>query len=137
METRITATPAVMYARIFGLVLTLVGALGLLVNTEQDAVESLLGFDVNLTHNLVHLATGVLGVVAGFAMLALARAYAIVLGIVYAVLGIWGLASGSTFDPFDLFVNINTADHILHVAIGAMGIGAWVASQPEGRQTTV
>ncbi|MCW2926992.1 MAG: hypothetical protein JWM86_960 [Thermoleophilia bacterium] len=122
-------SPAVTYARIFGIVLTLVGILGLLVNAEQDSVESLLGFDVNLTHNLVHLATGVLGLIVGFKVLSQARTYAIVLGVVYTALGIWGLTAGDGFDPFDLFVNINPADHVLHLAIGILGIGAFIASK--------
>jgi hypothetical protein len=126
---RTTTSPAVMYARVFGIVLTLVGVLGLLVTTEQDSVEQLLGFDVNLTHNLVHLLTGVLGLIAGFSALVYARTYAIVLGVVYTLLGVWGLVAGDGFDPFGLFGSINMADHVLHLAIGILGIGAWVASR--------
>lgn len=129
MDRTLTASPAVTYARVFGVVLTLVGILGLVINTDQDAVKSLLGFDVNLTHNIVHLLTGVLGLVAGFSMLVYARAYALVLGIVYAALGIWGLAVGDGFDPFGLLGNVNMADNFLHLAIGALGIGAYVASR--------
>lgn len=123
------SSPAVLYARIFGVVLTLVGILGLLLTTSQTNVESLLGFDVNLTHNIVHLATGVLGLVAGFATLQFARLYAIVLGVVYTLLGLWGLVSGGAIDPFGLFGQINMADHFLHLAIGLAGIGAYVASR--------
>ena len=126
---RTTTSPTVMYARVFGIVLTLVGILGLLINTEQESVKQLLGFDVNLTHNLVHLLTGVLGIVAGFSMLVYARTYAIVLGVVYTALGVWGLIAGNGFDPFVLFGSINMADHFLHLAIGILGIGAWVATR--------
>jgi hypothetical protein len=122
-----------MYARIFGVVLTLVGILGLITNTDQDVTKELLGFDVNLTHNLVHLATGVLGLIAGFTAIVYARTYALVLGIVYAALGIWGLVAGGDLDPFGIFVNINMADHVLHLLIGVLGLGAWFAS----RATTV
>lgn len=129
MDRTLTTSPAVMYARVLGVVLTLVGILGLAINTDQDAVKSLLGFDVNLTHNIVHLATGVLGLIAGFSMLVYARTYALALGIVYAALGIWGLAVGDGFDPFGLLGNVNMADNFLHLAIGALGIGAYVASR--------
>lgn len=128
-----TTSPAVMYARVFGIVLTLVGILGLLINTDQETTKSLLGFDVNLTHNIVHLATGVLGLIAGFSVIVYARTYALVLGIVYAALGLWGLVAGGDLDPFGLFVNINMADHVLHLAIGVLGLAAWFAS----RDTTV
>jgi len=134
MDRTLTMSPAVTYARVFGVVLTLVGILGFFITTEQDVVESLLGFDVNLTHNFVHLATGLLGVVAGFAMLAYARTYAIVLGVVYTALGIWGLVVGDGFDPFGLLGNVNMADNFLHLAIGVLGIGAYVASKEQGTE---
>lgn len=133
MDRTRNASPAVTYARVFGVVLTLVGILGLVINQEQDVVKSLLGFDVNLTHNIVHLLTGVLGLVAGFSMLVYARTYALVLGVVYAALGIWGLAVGDGFDPFGLLGNVNMADNFLHLAIGALGIGAYVASREDTR----
>lgn len=129
-----TTSPAVMYARVFGIVLTLVGILGLIINTSQGEVESLLGFDVNLTHNIVLLASGVLGLLVGFSLLAYARTYAIVLGVVYTILAVWGLAAGGGIDPFGLFVNINMADHFLHLAIGVLGIGAWVASRAKSTE---
>jgi hypothetical protein len=129
-----TTSPVVMYARVFGIVLTLAGILGFFVTTNQDVVKPLLGFDVNLTHNLVHLATGVLGLIAGFSVLSFARPYAIILGVVYTVLGVWGLAVGDGFDPFGLLGNVNIADDFLHLAIGVVGIGAWVATRAPGRE---
>lgn len=134
MDTTTTASPALLYARIFGAVLTLAGILGFFVTTSQDAVEPLLGFDVNLTHNFVHLATGLLGLVAGFTAVLSARLYALVLGIVYTVLGIWGMTAGGDFDPFDVFVRINVADHVLHLAIGIAGLAAYVLSRDRTRQ---
>lgn len=124
-------SPSVQYARVFGVVLTLVGILGLVLNQDQESVKSLLGFDVNLTHNFVHLATGILGVIAGFSLLALARTYSLVLGIVYAALGAWGLTMGGDFDPFGLFVQINVADHFLHLAIGVLGLAAFFMSSDD------
>jgi hypothetical protein len=135
MDTTSTS-PAVLYARIFGIVLTAIGILGFFVTTSQDQVGSLLGFDVNLTHNLVHLGTGVLGLVAGFMMLTWARPYAIVLGVVYTALAVWGFVVGEGFNPFGLFGNINMADNVLHLAIGLLGIGAFVAARERGRELT-
>lgn len=129
MNTEYSTSPAILYARVFGIVLTLVGILGFLVTTSQDQVEPLLGFDVNLTHNFVHLATGILGLIAGFATLSAARIYALGLGLVYTLLGIWGLVVGEGFDPFGIFGEINMADNFLHLVIGVLGIGAYVASK--------
>lgn len=135
MET--TYSPAVWYARIVGIVLTVVGVLGLIVTTDQESVRSLMGFDVNLTHNLVHLATGLVGVGIGFFALTMSRMYALVFGIVYAVLGIWGLIEGANFNPLGLFVQINMADHVLHLALGVAGIAAWAMSRDEVGETVV
>jgi hypothetical protein len=126
-----TISPAVWYARIFGIVLTILGVVGLFLTTSQNNVEQVVGMDVNLMHNLVHLATGVLGLVVGYSMLHMARTYAIGLGLVYAVLGIWGLIEGATFDPLGLFGNINTMDTIVHLAIGVVGIAAWAMSNTD------
>jgi hypothetical protein len=131
MNTTSNASPAVMYARIFGIVLTLVGILGFLVTTNQDTTSELLGFDINLTHNFVHLASGVVGLIAGFMVLTLARGYALVFGLVYTALGIWGVVHGDGFDPFGIFGSIDMADNILHLAIGVVGLGAYVASREQ------
>ena len=130
----VSSNAAVVYARVFGVVLTLVGILGLFVTTDQDTVESLLGFDVNLTHNLVHLASGVLGLIAGFSLLAWARGYALILGIVYTVLGVWGLIVGDNFDPLGILQSVNIADSVLHIAIGVLGLGAFAATRDVRRE---
>ncbi|MBC7461188.1 MAG: DUF4383 domain-containing protein [Thermoleophilia bacterium] len=129
-----TASPAVMYARIFGVVLTLAGIVGLFVNTDQNVTKSLLGFDVNLTHNFVHLATGVVGLIVGFMVLSAARTYALVFGVVYTVLAVWGLVHGNGFNPFGIFGEINRADHFLHLALGVAGVGAYIASPMATRE---
>jgi hypothetical protein len=123
------SSPALLYARVFGVVLTLAGIIGLMLTTSQNNADSLLGLDVNLTHNLVHLITGILGLAAGFSMIVYARSYALVLGVVYTALGVWGLFTSGTFDPFGLFVRINTADNFLHLAIGIVGLAAYAASR--------
>lgn len=130
-----TSNPSVMYARAFGIVLTLLGVLGFFVTTSQDSVESLLGFDVNLTHNIVHLVAGVLGIAAGFTTIMYARAYAVVLGAVFTIWGIWGLVVGDGFDPFGIFGNVNMADNFLHLIVGVLGLAAFAATREElGRE---
>ena len=121
-------SPAVWYARIFGIVLTLVGILGFVLTdgVTQDHTELLFGLEVNTFHNIVHLLTGVLGLAAGFALLAYARMYALVLGVVYLVVGLWGMVDSN---PLGLFAEINTADNILHLVIGVAGLAAWAMSK--------
>ena len=129
-----TYSPSVWYARIVGIVLTLVGIAGLALTTSQDNVESLLGFDVNLAHNLVHLLSGIAGIAVGFFAIRSTRIYALVFGVVYTLLGVWGLAEGNDFNPFGLFEQINMADHVLHIALGVAGIAAWALSRDEATE---
>lgn len=97
-----------------------------MINTSQGTAEPLLGFDVNLTHNFVHLLTGLLGLGAAAAGAALSLTYALVLGVVYILVGIWGMLDS---DPLGLFAHINPADNVLHFAIGALGLAAFAASR--------
>lgn len=115
-------TPVHIYAKLVGLVLTLVGIAGLFLTTSMDDVEKLLGFDVNLFHNVVHLATGVLLLAV---MKAATKTTSLVVGVfslVYLALGIWGFSDGGSIDPFGLFGEINTADHGLHLGLGLLGL---------------
>lgn len=133
MNTTTNVSPAVWYARIFGVVLTLIGILGfIIVDVSMETAKPLLGFDVNTFHNIVHLLTGVLGLVAGFALLTWARMYALVLGVVYLLVGIWGMVNS---DPLGLFANINPADNVLHLLIGVIGLAAWAMSKSAATTT--
>lgn len=134
MDTSTKPSWALWYARIFGVVLTLIGVFGLFLTTSQSNVESLMGFDVNLTHNIVHLATGLLGLAAGWGGMLAARTYAIVLGVVYTLVGIWGFMDS---DPLGLFGNINQADNVLHLVIGIAGIAAYAMSKSDSDEVVV
>lgn len=124
-------TPAVWYARILGIILTIVGIWGLTTGATQDVTNELMGFDVNLTHNIVHLVTGVLGLLCGFMLLTGARLYALAIGAIYLLLGVWGLFDS---DPFGLFGSINGGDNVLHLALGVVGLGAWMRSPITSRE---
>ena len=125
-------TPAQLYALVVGAVLVGAGILGFFYNTSfaigddvpRDAVLGIL--DVNAWHNLVHIATGALGL-ATFARAASARAYALGLGAVYLVVAIWGFVLGDGGVILNL-VPVNTADNVLHVLIALAGLGAGAAS---------
>ena len=125
-------TPARFYAIAVGATLVAAGIIGFFYNSDfstgnnvpRDAVFDIL--DVNGWHNVVHLATGALGLVAA-ASLAASRLYALGLGVVYLVVGVWGFAVGDGGVIAGL-IPINTADTILHLAIGAIGVGAGLAS---------
>ena len=70
-------------ARVFGVVFLLVGVLGLVTTPFSMAPDLLLGlFPVNVLHNLVHLAFGAWGLVAG-GSLGRATAYCRIGGVAY------------------------------------------------------
>jgi Domain of unknown function (DUF4383) len=127
-----TRSPAQIYALVIGLTLVAAGILGFFYSasfstgdgTERDAVLGLL--DVNGWHNIVHLASGAIGlaVVGSYAG---ARAYAFGLGAVYVLVVVLGLIAGDGDEIFNL-IPINTEDNVLHALIAIAGIGAGLAT---------
>jgi arginine exporter protein ArgO len=109
-----------------GVVFLLVGILGFVpgITTHYDmlaaaghgSMAKLLGvFSVSILHNIVHLAFGVVGLVAARTA-RVARAYLIVGGVIYLVLWIYGLVINQNSSAN--FVPVNTADNWLHLVLG-------------------
>ena len=125
-------TPSQLYALLVGATLVAAGIIGFLYNSSfatgddvpRDAVLGLL--DVNAWHNIVHLATGALGL-ATFASAPAARSYALGLGAVYLVVTVWGFVLGDGEVILNL-IPINTADNILHLLLAIAGLAAGAAS---------
>ncbi|MFL5894245.1 MAG: DUF4383 domain-containing protein [Thermoleophilaceae bacterium] len=143
MEAHIPAgtrrSPAQVYALLFGAVLTVAGIVGFFYNSDftsnkaiHDDVFGILS--VNGWHNVVHIATGVLGLLAASAY-ASARGYAIGLGVVYIVVAIWGFVIGSG-DSILSIIPVNTPDNVLHLLIGVAGIAAGMATPSVPEPTT-
>jgi Domain of unknown function (DUF4383) len=110
-----------------GIVFTLVGIAGFFVSSSMT-VGNLLGFDVDLVHNLVHLVTGLAGLAAAFT--GWSRRFNQIFGIIYIIVGIAGLIPALYFDGRLLgLMHINAADNVLHLVVGivAAGVGFFVA----------
>jgi hypothetical protein len=125
------ATPARLYATLVGAVLVIAGIVGFFYSSSFGSpgnVDEVFGvLDVNGWHNLFHIATGAVGLlVAGFA----ARQYSLLLGLLYLAVAAWGFVIGSGDSILDV-IPINTADTILHLVLGALGILAFLAT-PSG-----
>ena len=122
------SSPARLYATLVGGTLVIAGIIGFFYSSsfgspgKVDAVFGIL--DVNAWHNIVHIATGALGLLAaGYA----ARQYALGLGAVYIVIAVWGFIIGN-HESILGFIPVNTEDNFLHLILGVLGIGAGLAT---------
>lgn len=120
--------PSKVYALVVGGTLVVAGIIGFFYNADftddKDVREAVFGIlDVNGWHNVVHIATGGLGLLAFAAGAYAARSYALGLGVVYIGVAIWGFAIGDG-DSILSIVPVNTEDNILHTLIGVLGLAA-------------
>jgi len=127
---RIIRSPAQRYALVIGLSLTAAGIVGFFYSGAFDSpgkVKDVFGvLGVNGWHNLVHLATGLVGL-AVWRSYGGARVYAIGLGAVYTGVAIWGFVIGSGESILG-FLPVNSEDNVLHLLIALAGIFAGLAT---------
>ena len=132
-------SPAQLYALVIGVTLVAAGILGFFYNadfgtgdgTDRDAVLGIL--DVNAWHNLVHIASGALGL-AVMGSYSASRAYALGLGVVYLIVALLGFIAGDGDEIFNL-IPVNTEDNVLHLLIGIAGVAAGLATPAQPRPT--
>jgi hypothetical protein len=121
----------------FGAVYALVGVLGFFVSSDVDFAgqdgASLLGFDVNGLHNIVHLLIG-LALLAASRTHAAARGANLAIGAVYVVLAVLGPFINDTAADI---IGLNGADHVLHLLSGVLLVGVAVAADKTRRTASV
>lgn len=130
------SSPARLFATLAGGLLVVIGILGFFYDASFDTGKALRSADllgvvtVNGWQNLFHIATGLLGLAcAGYA----ARQYSLGMGLVYAIVAIWGFAvadhgSGAILDALP----VNTEGNLLHLIVGLAGLGAGAATLKAG-----
>ncbi len=128
-------TPAQIYALAFGITLVIAGIAGFFVDSSFDTGNNVQGddlivFEVTGIHNLVHIASGLLGLALAGTPRG-AKAYALGFGVVYLLVVLVGIADGEDF--LGLFP-VNAADNVLHIVISLTGIAAGLASRDEPRE---
>jgi hypothetical protein len=127
-------TPAQLYALVIGFALVALGIAGFFYEASfetggdlsRDAVLGVL--DVNGWHNVVHIVSGVFGLLVASSYPA-ARVYALVFGGVYLLVALLGFLAGDGGVMLGL-LPVNTEDNVLHLLIGVAGVGAGI-STPE------
>jgi hypothetical protein len=107
-----------MFALVFGVVYLLVGILGFIIADDADKIFGV--FQVNVLHNLAHLAVGALFLV-GSGQHATAKQVNLIIGIVYGLLAVLGLANILVDAPDGLLV-ANDADDFLHLATAVLAV---------------
>jgi hypothetical protein len=133
------ATSARLYATLVGGALVVAGILGFFyssgfstgkaVGRESEEVLGILA--VNGWHNLIHIATGLLGLAAAAYA---ARAYALGLGLAYTLVSIWGfLITNDGLGSLLSTVPVNTEDNFLHLILGLTGLAAGAATPKPGK----
>lgn len=134
MEDR---SPAQVFALVIGVTLVAAGILGFFYSasfstgdgTERDAVLGIL--DVNGWHNLVHIASGAVGLLVVGSYRG-ARVYALGLGAVYLLVTLLGFIAGDGGEILNL-IPVNTEDNFLHLLIAIAGIAAGLATPAQDR----
>jgi hypothetical protein len=113
--------PAERFARIGGLVLIVAGVIGLLFGAGFVGAGG--------WQDALHLVAGVLGLAAASSW---AREYALGFGLLFTVLGVWGLLAG---DGSDLLgeLPVTTAAALGHLLLGLVGLGAGAATAAPSR----
>lgn len=110
-------------ALVFGAVYLLVGIIGFFVTGFEDffahdSGDTLLGFEINGMHNVVHIVIGIAGLLLA-RTLGGARTYGWLLAVGYGAAFVYGLfAIGEEWD----FLSINAADNVLHIATAVVGL---------------
>lgn len=104
------------FAILFGIVFICVGVAGFLPSFNPNGL--LLGyFEVNMMHNIVHIVSGVIAIMAATSY-RYARLYFQVFGIVYGLVAILGFVTGGDL----MMMHVNTADNFLHVFIAVVAL---------------
>jgi Domain of unknown function (DUF4383) len=130
-------SPARLYATAAGAFLLVLGIVGFFSSASfgsPGSVDPSLGvLRVNAWLNVLHIATGALGLLAAGSA---SRAYALGIGALYTVLAIWGLAIGSG-DAILGFLPASGGDDALHLVLGLLGLAAAAGTakrRPTGRR---
>ena len=118
-------------AAVFGAVYVLVGLAGFFVSETFAATDdnTLLGFEVNHLHNIVHLLIG-LALLGASRRTETARRLNLLIGGTYVVLGVLGWFIQDTAANV---IALNEPDHLLHLASGALLVAVALGADKRAR----
>jgi hypothetical protein len=103
-------------AILFGIGFIFVGVAGLLPQFNQEGL--LFGyFEVDLIHNIVHIVSGVIAIMAATSH-NFAKLFFQIFGVLYAIVAIAGFALNGDL----IMMHVNMADNILHAVIAVVAL---------------
>jgi hypothetical protein len=109
-------------------ILTVMGALLVLIGILGFGVPGLFGMHLSPAHNLIHLVSGCVALYFGLTgALSASRIFSLVFGLVYGLLGLIGLIAGGTHGMWAVIPNqlvLGTPDHIVHLILGGVFVFA-------------
>lgn len=109
------------FALILGVGLLAAGLGGSLTGGHN---HNLIIFGINFAHNLVHILSGALALLAAVVSERYAKGYCLAFGIVYGLVTIGGFLNVAAVVQL---LNLNVADNVLHLAISAACL--WVGTR--------
>ena len=114
---------AKIYSIVAGAVLLIVGVVGFTTKT-------MMGMEFHLSHNIIHLVSGLVLLYAGLASGGRnARSVALLFGVVYAAVAVAGFAGWSgTIEPY-LHLALTRNYNLIHTVVGALGVIAGFATK--------
>jgi hypothetical protein len=109
-------------AKIFGWILLVVGILGFISNplVGSDGL-----FMTDGLHNIIHLVSGAILLWAAYKAMGSVAMWLKILGVIYLLVAILGLASGSAVG-----MAMNGADNVLHIVLAVVFL--WVGFKKKG-----
>ena len=122
-----------MYAKVVGIVVLVVGIVGLIAGNPEDGLLGL--FNIDIVEDIIHLGSGGLLAYVGFkGTNSTVKSVVTALGVIYLIVGVVGFVAPKLFG---LIPNeYNTADNILHLALGALALAAALSNSAKEGNTT-
>ncbi|HMJ64064.1 MAG TPA: DUF4383 domain-containing protein [Candidatus Binatia bacterium] len=110
------------------------GALLVMLGLLGFAAPGFMGLHLNVVHNLALLFSGALAIYFGLkARLEAARAFCIVCGGLYGLLGLAGFVAGGPDYSFTIIPGtlvLGTSDHLIHLMFGAVFLSVGLGWRP-------
>lgn len=125
----LTKSPNRLVATVLGAIFLLIGIIGLFIAGDHVVSTegvSLLGFEVNHLHNIVHILIGGVLLAAGLKSISLAKKANATVGAVYFLVGVIGLFIINT--SLNILA-LNAADNVLHFVSAIVLLGVALGTE--------